>query len=340
MKVKIEDPFGAVRDPNLPGLAAALDPVEARKELKRGLPRLTGTDGKLRLEAIRVIRHKPRRRCLAEYDVCLERPGSCGGWFTIIGKTRARRFGKQGFRQLERVWDTGFDVESEDGISVPEPLGVIPRFRMWFQRKAPGRPAQELLADAGAAALMERIAEAIHKVHRANVPAERKHEIGDELRILNECLAKVRRQEPAWAERLEQVEAACERLGASLPGPRFCGIHRDFYPAQVLVSDSRLHLIDFDLYCLGDPALDVGNFVGHVAEQAIREHGDPAALMSAEAALINRFVQLEGEQCRPAVEAYKTLTLVRHIYLSTQFPERREFTPALLRLCEQRLGLG
>jgi len=37
------------------------------------------------------------------------------------------------------------------------------------------------------------------------------------------------------------------------------------------------------------------------------------------------------------VRSYTTLTLVRHIYISTQIAERRPFTEALLELCEQRL---
>jgi hypothetical protein len=52
-----------------------------------------------------------------------------------------------------------------------------------------------------------------------------------------------------------------------------------------------------------------------------------------------RFVQLAGKGVRPAVRAYGTLTLVRHIYLSTEFSERHPFTDKLIHLCEERLGL-
>jgi hypothetical protein len=34
------------------------------------------------------------------------------------------------------------------------------------------------------------------------------------------------------------------------------------------------------------------------------------------------------------------LTLVRHIFLSTRFPERRPWTEPLLDLCEERLGIA
>jgi glycosyltransferase involved in cell wall biosynthesis len=337
--VFVRDPFNSTADPELPSLTFALDPVEARAEFKRRLPRLSGENGKLRLKAIRVIRHKPGRRCVVEYDVRVQRPDLPAETVTLIGKTRVRRFGNEGFRLQERIWNAGFDSASADGISVPEPIGVIPQFRMWFQRKVPGETATRLLPAPDGVELASRIAVAIHKLHQANVPTERQHLMADELRILHECLVKVKQQKPEWSTRLERVLGACDRLGASVPEPRMCGIHRDFYSAQVVVHEGRIYLIDFDLYCLGDPALDIGNFIGHITEQSLRETSDARAWAKQECALEEKFVELAGEQRRPAITAYTTLTLVRHIYLSTQFPSRQAFTLPLLELCEQRLGL-
>jgi hypothetical protein len=339
MKVTLSDPFGAAADPGLPTLAAALDPVEAKGEFKRRLPRLSGETGRLRLQAIRVTRHKRGRRCVVEYDVQVERPPSPAYALTLIGKVRARRFGHESFRLLESISNAGFQDHSPDGISVPEPIGVIPRFQMWFQSRVPGRTADQLLSGTKGGSIGRRIAEAIHKLHCACLPTDRHHTMEDELRILNDCLASVARQVPAWVERLQRLSAACERLGAGVPAPKPCGIHRDFYPAQVLVNDGRLFLIDFDLYCLGDPALDVGNFIGHMIEQSLRESGDPNALAGPQQAIEDRFVDLSGEACLPAIRAYTTLTLARHVYLSTVFPERQRFAGALLELCEQRLQI-
>jgi aminoglycoside phosphotransferase (APT) family kinase protein len=162
--------------------------------------------------------------------------------------------------------------------------------------------------------------------------------MADELRILHECFGKVAALKPEWAGRLAELLAACEKLGASVPPPKPCGIHRDFYPAQVLVDGAQLWLIDFDLYCLGDPGLDVGNFIGHVTEQALRERGDANALVNVERALEDRFVELSGELVRASVRAYAMLTLARHVFLSTRFPERAPLTERLLELCEERLA--
>jgi hypothetical protein len=76
-----------------------------------------------------------------------------------------------------------------------------------------------------------------------------------------------------------------------------------------------------------------------MTEESQRTCGDPAALQDRERVLEERFIELSGEAVRPAVRAYTTLTLVRHIYLSTRFPARSAFTERLMELCEARLGL-
>jgi glycosyltransferase involved in cell wall biosynthesis len=349
-KVFVSDRFNALADPELPSLRLALEPVEAKRQLKRRLQSLAGPGSSFRLKAIRVVRHKPGRRCVIEYEARLERPGMAGETVTMIGKTRVRRFGKEGYRLQELLWRAGFDSRSADGISVPEPVGVIPRFQMWLQQKVAGPTATTVLPGPEGVELARRIADAVHKLHQANVPTARRHTMADELRILHECLAKVAARKPDWSARLSRVAQACDTLGGTLPEPCVCGIHRDFYPAQVVVasescahsagpSGARLYLIDFDLYCLGDPALDVGNFLGHMTEQALRELGNARGMADREQALEERFLALAGETSRQAVRAYATLTLIRHIYLSDQSPERMPFSAALLALCEERLGL-
>jgi aminoglycoside phosphotransferase (APT) family kinase protein len=148
----------------------------------------------------------------------------------------------------------------------------------------------------------------------------------------------VSQAKPALRKRIDQILAGCDRLGASVPKPRTCGIHRDFYPAQVLIRKDRLFLLDFDLYCAGDPGLDAGNFLGHMIEESLRTFGDADALSAQQRALEERFVELSGAAVRPAVHAYTTLTLVRHIYLSTQFAGREAFTERLIELCRLRLA--
>jgi hypothetical protein len=336
--IPVLDPFGAAADAALPTVALALDPDRVAEEFKRGLPRLVGGKGIVTLKSIQVLRHKPGRRCVIEYDVRIERPGEKRKKSLLIGKIRARRFGNEGYRLQDSIWKAGFDRRSADRISVPKPVGVIPPFRMWLQRRITGAVSSEPLAGPDGTLLARRVAEAVHKLHRAGIPADRRHTLADELRILHQHLPLVAQMQPQLHQRVTRLLGNCDRLGASLPEPEPCGIHRDFYPAQVIVKGARLFLIDFDLYCLGDPALDAGNFIGHMIEESVRTRGDARALADREAELEERFVELSGGAIRSRVQAYITLTLARHVYLSTQFAERRPFTGSLLELVESRLN--
>ncbi len=342
MKIPVVDPFGAVQDPKMPFLARALDPDQARQHLARCFAERSAKHATkevlLRLCAIRITRWKPERRCLIEYDVEVEAPGASVQSLTLIGKVRAKGLDKTTYAVQTSLWRGAFGVRCEDDICVPEPVGTILEFHMWLQAKEPGVAATELLLKPDGAALARRIAEAACKLHQANVSASRRHTMADELRILHERLALVAQAKPAWDERLRRLLAACDRLGATVPEPAPRGIHRDFYPAQVIVNGPRLCLVDFDLYCQGDPALDIGNFLGHLTEQSLRTFHDAGALADRENALAERFVELAGEATRAAVRAYATLTLARHIHISTLFPERRPFTSRLLELCEERLA--
>lgn len=336
-KIQVSDPFGAANDRGLPSVARALDPAAVKTAFRRGLPRLAGEAGQIVVKSIRVIRHKPGKRCVIEYDVRVEEEGVRRAKAILIGKLRARRFGTEAYRLLDALWAAGFHRDSVDGVSVPEPIGVLPELQLWLQRKVPGDVASAPLAGQGGIALAGRIAEAIHKLHRAGVPTDHQHTMADELRILHQCLPIAAQLKPTLASRIGSLLDACDRLGARVPAPATCPIHRDFYPAQVIVEDGRLWLIDFDLYCQGDPALDVGNFLGHMIEESLRTFDDANALSAQVDAMEERFFSLSGKAIRGAVRAYTTLTLARHIYLSTQFHDRASFTERLLELCEERL---
>ena len=339
MSILVSDPFGVAGDQAMPSLELALDPELAQQHLRDRLPRLAGKNGSVQLRTIRVTRYKPGRRCVIEYEVGVERPDGSPEAVVLVGKVMAHRYGKSGYRLLEAFWRAGFQSGSPDGISVPEPVGHVPKFQMWLQRKVSGRAATALLAAPGGVALARRIAEAADKLHRAKVPTERRHTMADELRILHERLPTVAQAEPQWAGRIERLLEACDHLGTATPKPTTCGIHRDFYADQVIVNGERLFLLDFDLYCEGDPALDIGNFLGHITEQSLRTLGDAGALADREHAMEERFAELSGT-APAAVRAYATLTLVRHVYLSTLFPERRPFTQSLIELSEERLGVA
>lgn len=326
---QISDRFNIIQDPQMPFLKDALNPHHVDSVFRRLLPWLNHSH---ELAEIRVIRYKPQRRCLIEYHFQGEQP------LIIIGKVRAKGTDTKSYFLQKELWHNGFDDRSTDQISVPEPLGIIPQWQMWLQRKVSGEVATPLMATAQGIEIAKKVAHVTSKLHQLRICPERHHTMSHELAILHQKLPEVIRFYPHWQNRIQSLLVKCDRLGANTPQNELCGIHRDFYPEQIIVDGDRLYLLDLDLYCQGDPALDIGNFIAHISEYSLRALGHLDALYNREFALVEEFIKLRGDRYLQGIIAYINLTLVRHIYLSTQFSERQRYTEVLLNLCEQRLG--
>jgi hypothetical protein len=318
---------GLLADPAMSFLSPALTPAVHNR-----LEALPWFEGKtIRIRGIRALRHKPGRRCLIEYDIEIESTS-----MTIMGKVRAKGLGDT-FEVHRLLWSSGFNEDSPDLISVPEPIGVIPEFHMSLQRKVDGITGGKLLLEGRDTNLASRIAEAINKLHISGVPASRRHTIDDELGILKQRFFLLSGIRPDLALRLNRLLDDCRKLAKALPESNRRKIHRDFYQDQILVKGSRIYLLDFDLFAKGDPALDAGNFIGHLTELSLRNYDDCRKLKELEDAFETRFLEVSGVSPK-TVEGYALLTLARHISLCSKIPERSCLTEQLLDLCEIRFG--
>jgi hypothetical protein len=320
-------------DAAMPFLDCALNCDEAAAAL--GRLRLAGS--KITVETARLIQHKPARRAVIEYQVRIESLAGGSEIRTLVGKARAKGLDRKSF-ELTRQLAAEFEATEPDTVHIPRPFGVLPEFNMWLQEKVPGTRLTEFLLAGDARTLGTRVARALHKIHCSRVAAPSEHTLNDELKILDRRLKDVSAAKPELAARIDALLARCHELVRSIPTPRPSPIHRDFHPGQVLVDGPRLWLLDFDLFSTGDPAVDVGNFIAHITELSVRHFGDDRHLATVEQAVEDEYIALTDETIRCPVHAYVLLSLARHIFISTQFEDRRAFTEPLLRLCEERFG--
>ncbi|MEL4897171.1 phosphotransferase [Crocosphaera sp. Alani8] len=325
MNIQINDSFNVLYEPNLSFLKDALCPNTVEKEFKYYFPDLIQNNS---LDQIQVIRHKHQKRCLIEYKFKGEKE------FTLLGKVKFKGTDTKSYYLQKNLWKNGFDEHSSDQVSVPQPIGIIPKWKMWLQRKVTGYTTTLLLGKPDGVNIAEKIAYAAYKLHQFPAKSDRYHTIDDELDILHQKLPLVSELYPHWKIRINEILKKCNKFGESLSYVPSVGIHRDFYADQVIINDSRLYLLDLDLYCYGDPSLDIGNFIAHITEYSLRVLGDFQALKDREIALKEAFIKLIGEENRKRIIIYKFLTLVRHIYISTQIKERNAYTEHLIRLCE------
>lgn len=310
------------RDAAMPCLDEALNSLRCEPALLAAM----GAPADARLTSCRLLQHKPGRRAVIEYRI-----EDTQGERRIIGKCRAKGLDTRTWKLMEHL--------SAAPVAVPRPLGTVPSLGMWLQEKVSGKTAWEVLSDPRGIEAARRIAESLFSLHRAGPEPERSHRIDNELAILAERLKEASKVKPDWESRIRNIAEACNNLRGKLAGRPKTGIHRDFYPDQVLCDGASVWLLDFDLYCLGDPALDVGNFVAHLQEHSLRNLGHPNGFVAVQQAFIERYREVSADPGLPeAADLYRRLTLARHIAIALQLPERRPFAERVLDFCEAELG--
>lgn len=328
------DPFAIENDPSLAFAAPALNAKLFQQQLQAGqnIRKQLSTQS---ISAIRVLRHKPGRRCLIQYRLANSQTDEdAPAW---LAKIDARRTDTRGYGLLRDLWQRGFANDSTDAISIAEPLGLIDEWHMQLQRHMPGILASTILMNQQTDAPIDRIVSALHKLQHCDISPWRRHTVDDELDILRQHFTALSQQQPDWQSRLEQLFDACVKLTQASAAQSPSAVHRDFYPDQLLLDGSRVYVLDLDLFSSGEAVLDMANFIAHLIEYGLRFWHDPMALATTIEALRESFLRQSGNNHEARLECYITLSLARHISLSQLIPGRAHTTMALMDHCEQRL---
>jgi hypothetical protein len=218
-----------------------------------------------------VLGHRLGKRCIVRFRFqALGEGADAASRRSVIAKLYKVRTtkGSQVFADMRRLRVRGFGNESD--LAIPRPIAFLPEDNVLLMEDVPGK----LLADRPPRELREGVAAAgriIAKLHTSTVHTPRRHSADDEIALLEPWVALVSRVHPD----LEGLAAAA--LAAVRPALAACAdaqrtpSHRDFYDKQVLLADGGATLIDFDTFCMADPALDVGNFLAHLDLARLQE---------------------------------------------------------------------
>ncbi|HEV2122021.1 MAG TPA: aminoglycoside phosphotransferase family protein [Chloroflexota bacterium] len=314
-------------DPQLPLLAQALEPRAAERQFQLSAPALATSS----VVSADLIRHKQGRRCLIEYEVV----SATGARTTLLGKMHARGVDRRSYRVQRDLWQLSFGAASPDGIAVAEPVAIVPALGLWLQRQVAGETVTSLL-EKGKLPDPCVAAAAIAKMHNAQVRVSRRWSVEQEVDLLRDRLRQFAVARPELGDSLGRLMSACEALAKRAVLVPDKVLHRDFYPDNLLFHRAGVALIDLDLVALGDPAVDVGNFLAHVTELSLRRWGEPDRFSGWQSRFQHAYCTLSGST--PNIRIYELLTLVRLAEISTRLADRRFLTDAMLELCKSRLG--
>jgi hypothetical protein len=163
---------------------------------------------------------------------------------------------------------------------------------------------------------------------------------GDELAVLDELARRFRLCSldlpPAWQSGRESLET----LAASLPQTEITATHRDLHDAQFLVSGHRLHVLDFDLLCQADTALDAGNLLAHMVLRDLQRCPDSSFSSSRVCgkAFLSGLERQGDEGFEPRLSFYQPTTFYRLALLYTLRPRWQHLVPSLVQLGQQQIA--
>jgi aminoglycoside phosphotransferase (APT) family kinase protein len=254
-------------------------PVELRAALTDAVRAAYGAGARLERWDERVLAERRGRRVLRyELDVWAAEDRA-GGTHRVewIGKFYPEEPETPGrvARVLAALAAAG--LSERGGMTLPRVVGYVPAHHLLLLTFVPGEQVLRLRAlslfDRDYTMLLERIGHGLVALHSMVVTTER-------VKTTAGIVAGLRRRAddlcaafPAEAARIRRSFAEIEQTAPpDLARPAL--LHGDFGGSQLVWDGGRLGLIDFDKCALGDPALDLANFVVQLRRRALLDVPD------------------------------------------------------------------
>jgi aminoglycoside phosphotransferase len=235
-------------DFGLPGLAEATS-AEAMSRRFQRLEDRVGDD--LQGCEVELVRYKAEKRAVLRYRLHGTHVG------TVYGKLR-----KDGGGSLCRV----ARALARAGVSTPEPIAYLADLEMFVQAEGSGARLADLRHAAEYEGWMPAVAEALVRLHEAEVEDLPRHSPSaeaDELRAAARNVAALLPELGSFTRHLADRLAA--RLSTIDGG--LAPTHGSFHDDQVLVDDTGVTLVDLDGALLANPLSDVGHLLSYLSAE-------------------------------------------------------------------------
>jgi hypothetical protein len=344
-------------DAALPALRSMTDGEEAARLIER-LLHDSGRCPDIRVGACRprVMRHKPGSRCTVAYDLELA-PGAPAEWpRAVVAKTYWGGKCRVAWDGMRDLWRS--PVATAGTVALAEPLAFSPADRIVLQRSIPHRTTLKAMVREAAGAgdsvaltnALRRSGRGLSELHACGVRPPDVRSWADERREVGEIVDRLAALVPSLDGAVSGLLAGLDRRMAAVAAPAAAPSHGSFRPAQVVIDgDGAIGFIDFDSFCLAEPAADCALFCSSLRDtglRALRElGGDEAGNRARLDALASEFLDAYGEAApvsreRIALwEVLDALTGVLHCWTKAKLG-RLPYRLALLRHALHRAEIG
>lgn len=305
-------------DTVLPALPHLTDPEEARVLLERSIAAGAPAYHDLRIQTCtpEILSYKPGSRCTIRYHLAYPAEQAAGrGWpATVIAKTyRKGSKGQNAYDGMLALWRS--PLATGEVVTIAEPLAYIPEMKALIQGPIPGeRTLEDLLKSALRAYTPETIEELYHFMRKTAAGLAAFHQSGarhgetvtleGRFPEIGELMERLAVPVPELAGAVTPLLARLETFAAAHPAGPTVPTHGTFNPEQVLIDGGAIGFIDFDDFCMAEPAMDVGLFCAAIKDTGLNV-GDAGFFKSRDARLA-RLTQLDAI-CEVFLSHYEAL---------------------------------
>ena len=221
---------------------------------------------------IHPMRRRPGSRHVFSYKLLVgdHRTGK-QTFVELVGKrdtTQAAGKGAKEFEAMRLLWGAGFGQDNR--FRIPQPLHHFEDLQLIIQEKARGTKLRTFLGDGSDTSFSHnRMAGLwLTKLHNMKVARSRICEYENEKASLRTFVEALRADQPQLECVLQDYATTIEQRFHSFRGADATHVHGDFHPDHIYVGNGFITVIDFERFCIGDPARDLGSFIAHMRSTA------------------------------------------------------------------------
>jgi aminoglycoside phosphotransferase (APT) family kinase protein len=262
----------------------------------------------------RILAYRPLRRLVVECET--ER-----GPLIVKGYRRGRA------ARMESLYSVARRAAAGSGFRVPAVLARTQASESLLFEHLPGRP---LVAEPGSEATYREVGAALARFQSVDTNGHLPpFSALDELGVLDAWSSRVRelgdRLPAGWSEIRRRLDA----IEGGLPEARAVPTHRDLHDGQFLESDEGIALLDFDLLCRADGALDPANLLCHFELRSLQGRQSEQAAMACRRSFLEGFAA-GGERFEGRLAFYQTTTYLRLALVYALRPRWRSLSSPLV----------
>jgi len=312
--------FPRIDDPGI-SLNIASDREVMTHLFRQNIPDFPKWEKNLEIASVRVVKYRPGRRCTVLYEVGRARQ-------QVYVKMYCNKRGESVLNKMRELKGACLQTPV-----IPEAFAYLPEHRMLLIEGLKGTPLSQLHGTQ-LETWVRRAAEVLAHFHDCGAEIKKVWTLKDEIAVLSRRVQMLAQNEP---KSVPTVLELVTTLWAREPNPDspVRPIHRDLYPAQVIALGDEVGFVDLDDSALGDPAIDVGNFLAHLTLLSFQRHPGQRALDGVRETFLDRYVESSTKVSAERIAFFEASTLLRLASLASDRPGSTQETQAMLSRARQ-----